>query len=79
MLNYLDDFQGVEVPDNAATAFCFLQSLLIELGVEESKSKACPPTTRATCLGVEFDTLAMTKSVHPERLIEIQELRVTDY
>ena len=37
-------------------------------------SKACPPTTRATCLGVEFDTLAMTKSVHPERLIEIQEL-----
>lgn len=74
VLNYLDDFQGVEVPDYAATAFCFLQSLLIELGVEESKSKACPPTTRATCLGVEFDTLAMTKSVHPERLIEIQEL-----
>lgn len=26
-------------------------------------------TTCATCLGVEFDTLAMTKSVHPERLI----------
>ena len=74
VLNYLDDFQGVEVPDNAATAFCFLQSLLIELGVEESKSKACPPTTRATCLGVEFDTLAMTKSIHPNRLIEIQEL-----
>ena len=74
VLNYLDDFQGVEVPDNAATAFCFLQSLLIELGVEESKSKACPPTTRATCLGVEFDTLAMTKSIHTDRLIEIQEL-----
>ena len=74
VLNYLDDFQGVEVPGNAATAFCFLQSLLIELGVEESKSKACPPTTHATCLGVEFETLAMTKSVHPERLIEIQEL-----
>ena len=74
VLNYLDDFQGVDVPDRAATAFCFLQSLLVELGVEESKSKACPPTTRATCLGVEFDTMAMTKSVHPERLIEIQDL-----
>lgn len=48
--------------------------MLVELGVEESKSKALPPTTRATCLGVEFDTLAMTKSVHPERLIEIQDL-----
>lgn len=74
VLNYLDDFQGVELPDKAATAFGSLQSLLVELGVEESKSKACPPTTRATCLGVEFDTLAMTKSVHPERLLEIQAL-----
>ena len=74
VLNYLDDFQGVDVPEKAATAFCFLQSLLVKLGVEESKSKALPPTTRATCLGVEFDTLAMTKSVHLERLIEIQDL-----
>ena len=29
---------------------------------------------RATCLGAEFDTLAMTKSVHADRLTEIQEL-----
>ena len=74
VLNYLDDFQGVEVPDLAPAAFHFLQSLLVDLGVDELKSKACPPTTRATCLGVEFDTLAMTKSIHPERLVEIQEL-----
>ena len=54
--------QGVEVPNTATTAFCcFLQSLLSDLGNEESQSKACPPTTRTTCLGVEFDTLAMTK------------------
>ena len=74
VLNYLDDFQGVEVPDTATAAFRFLQSFLVVLGVDESKSKACPPTTRATCLGVEFDTLAMTKSVHADRLTEIQEL-----
>lgn len=74
MLNYLDDFQGVELLDTATTAFNFLQSLLVELGVEESKSKACLPTTRATCLGVEFDTLDITKSVHPERLVELQDL-----
>ena len=68
--------QGVEVPNTATTAFCcFLQSLLSDLGNEESQSKACPPTTRTTCLGVEFDTLAMTKwSVHPNHLEEIQEL-----
>ena len=74
VLNYLDDFQGVEVPDTATAAFRFLQSLLVDLGVDESRSKACPPTTRATCLGFEFDTLAMTKSVHADRLTEIQEL-----
>ena len=74
VLNYLGDFQDVEVPDAAAAAFCFLQSLLVDLGVDESKSKACPPTTRATCLGVNFDTLTMTKSVHADRLAEIQEL-----
>ena len=56
VLNYLDDFQGVEVRDTAAAAFRFLQSLLVDFGVDKSKSKACPPTMRVTCLGVEFDT-----------------------
>ena len=46
VLNYSDDFQGVEVPDTATAAFHFLQSLLVDLGVDASKSKACPPTTR---------------------------------
>ena len=35
-LNYLDDFQGIELLYKAATAFCSLQSLLVELGVEQS-------------------------------------------
>ena len=42
VLNYLDDFQGVEVPDQATAALRFLQSLLVSLGVDESKNKACP-------------------------------------
>ena len=58
----------------AAAAFRFLQSLLVDFGVDKSKSKACPPTMRVTCLGVEFDTLTMTKSVHADRLAEIQGL-----
>ena len=71
VLNYLDDFQGVEVPERATTAFHFLQSLQVDLDVDKSKSKACPPTTHVTSLGVEFDTLGMTKTIHPERLAEI--------
>ena len=39
--NYLDDLGGAEVPDLAAEAFEKMGSLLEELRVEESISKAC--------------------------------------
>ena len=63
VLNYLDDFQGVETPDNADRAFCFTQSLLLDLGLVKLQEKACPPSTKMTCLGVQFDTVVMTISV----------------
>lgn len=74
VLNYLDDFQGVELEAKADSAFHFLQTLLEELGVEESRQKACQPSTIVTCLGVEFNTNDMTMSVTKERLCEITEL-----
>ena len=42
VLIYLDNFQGIEMLDKATIALDFLQSLLVELGVKESQSKACP-------------------------------------
>jgi hypothetical protein len=74
VLNYLDDFMGVEVPDTAWTAYEFLGKLLGDLGLRESTSKACPPSTSVTCLGVQFDTQAMTMSVTHSRIIELEEL-----
>ena len=74
LLNYLDDFQGVESVGDAHEAFHFLQLCLSQLGLEESKSKACPPSTLVTCLGVQFDTVNMTVSVTPDRLKEISRL-----
>ena len=77
VLNYLDDFQGVESTESACSAFSYLQHLLAELGLVESPSKACPPSTCVTCLGVQFDTQSMTMSVTPARLQELIELLET--
>lgn len=70
----MDDFQGVELEAKAYSAFHFLQTLLEELGVKESRQKACQPSTIVTCLGVEFNINDMTMSVTKERLCEITEL-----
>jgi len=70
--NYLDDFGGAEVPEVADTAFADLQSTLASLGLDESEQKAVPPTTCMTFLGIEFDTVSMTRRVPQFRLEEIR-------
>jgi len=56
VLSYLDDFIGVSTPSDAWDRFRRCGSLLGELGLEESVSKVCPPSTVMTCLGVQIDT-----------------------
>ena len=74
LLNYLDDFMGIEPACTAQEAFQYLRFLLRDLGLVESTNKACPPGTRRTCLGVEFDTVQMTISVTADRLRELTQL-----
>ena len=76
-LSYLDDFIGVATPDIAWQAYNHCGHLLAELGLEETLSKACPPATIQTCLGVQFNTVQMTISVTPSRLTEIETLLVS--
>ena len=76
-LSYLDDFIGVAPPNVAWQAYERCGELLTELGLEESPSKACPPATVQTCLGVQFDTVQLTMSVTPARLQEIETLLVS--
>ena len=71
---YMDDFAGCEVGRRATAAFEALGKLLEELGVQESTSKACPPSTKMKFLGVEFDTVAMSMSVDADKLKEITTL-----
>ena len=54
--NYLDDFIGVASIARASQHYEYCGSLLQELGLQESLSKACPPSTVMTCLGVQINT-----------------------
>ena len=73
-LVYMDDFAGCESGGRAMAAFEALGKLLVDLGVQESFSKACPPSTRMTFLGVEFDTVSMNMRIDQGKLEEITSL-----
>jgi len=77
IVNYLDDFCGVERPENAETAFAYLGNLLNYLGIEEALNKMTQPSTRVAFLGIWFDTVKLTMEVTPERLTEIRTLTAT--
>ena len=71
---YLDDLGGAESPDKAGEAYECLGRILESAGLEEKKSKACPPSTRMSFLGVWFDTESLTLEITRDRLEELLEL-----
>ena len=70
-VSYLDDMIGVSHPSHGTEAYHHLGSTLSDLGLEENASKACPPSTIQTVLGVSINTVDMTISITEERLLEI--------
>ena len=64
--NYLDDFIGVNVPEEADKDFYKLGWLLQDIGVWESKHKACLPSSLMVVLGILFNTSDMTISIAPK-------------
>ena len=74
-INYSDDIGGCEATrERALESFNYLSELLIELGLRESRSKACAPSNCMTYLGVEFDTRSMIMRVPAEKVQEIRSL-----
>ena len=74
-LNYSDDIGGCERTLSRATeSYQALGSLLSDLGLTESASKAHPPCTSMPYLGIQFDTVAMTMSIPGEKVEEVREL-----
>ena len=74
VFNYLDDFIGVAPASTAYEEFHALGDLLSSLGLQESSTKACPPSSVMICLGVELNTVSLTLSVSSDRLSEIEVL-----
>ena len=74
VVNYLHDFIGISSPDKAFHDYDTCGSLLRDLGLQESPSKAWPPSPVLNCLGVEVNSLASTLSVTPEWLQELETL-----
>ena len=75
LLNYVDDFVGAEHYKMIWEAYHALNHLLRVLGVETSKDKIVPPTTRLEFLGITFDSITMTMEISQEKLKDIlQEL-----
>lgn len=75
--NYLDDFIGVELWPMAVAAYRALGKIIENSGLEESSPKAIPPSFIMPCLGVLFDTMSLTLTITPERLLEISQLLVS--
>ena len=73
-VNYLDDFAGCEQKHIAAIAYDTLQYIFDSLGIQESISKACPPSTHMIFIGILFNTVDMTMEVDPEKLGELHYL-----
>ncbi len=70
MCNYLDDFAGVCYQEEAVESFGKFRVLLQELGLDESTSKACAPSSIMTFIGVKFDTNTLLLEVTPQKMQE---------
>ncbi|VDI14398.1 Hypothetical predicted protein [Mytilus galloprovincialis] len=74
IVNYLDDFAGVESVDRADKAYIELKRLLDSCGLEESSHKAVSPSTRMEFLGIICDTSKLLLQIPDDKLKDIQEI-----
>ena len=66
---YIDDIAGIGTTlDATESGFKKLKQLFKDLGLEESESKAQPPSHQITWLGVEFDAVAMEIRMPNEKI-----------
>ena len=70
-VNYLDDLGAAEEEDKAEGAFQCLGAILNEIGIRESRSKACPPAFIMVFLGILINTITMTLTIPEDRKVEI--------
>ena len=62
---------GAELRSRIWSAYTALTKMLIKLGVETSKEKIVPPTTRLEFLGITFDPESMIMEISMEKVQDI--------
>ena len=73
IIDDIDDYVGVGIPDVARASFASLCKLMNDLGLTISDSKLVPPCTQVVCLGVLIDTENGTVSIPPDKLSQIND------
>ena len=74
IVNYLDDFAGVEIKQDVDRAFFKLKSLLSACRIEESEQKVYAPSTRMEFLGIICDSVKLTLEISDNIILEIKNL-----
>ena len=74
LMNCIDDFISAEKWSEVWDSYYSLGKLLNDIGAIEAPKKVSPPDTQVVCLGMLVDTLAMTLSMIPERLVELRKI-----
>ena len=74
LMNYIDDFIGAEKWSTVWESYHGLGNLLKSLGAKEAPTKSSEPDTQVNCLGTLFNTLSLTISVLPDRMVELLNL-----
>lgn len=72
LCNFIDDMVGAEFPEIAQRAYEALGRTIRDLGLVESEDKQVPPTTQMEFLGNLLNSVDMTISVTPDRILELQ-------
>ena len=73
VIDYIDDYVGVGVPDVVHASFASLFKLMNDLGLTISDSKLVPPSNQVMCLGVLIDKENGTVSISPDKLSQIND------
>ena len=74
VINYVDDFVGVGTPSVARHSYDALIELPKKLGLEVSSKKLVPPSTKATCLGIQIDPEKCTVAIPQGKLCQISDM-----
>ena len=71
VVNYVDDFLGVEYRSRVYQAHEMLKSIIQDIGLTRSESKSVAPSQVVEFVGNLLDTSSMTVGVTPQRKIDV--------